>query len=148
MTDDFIREICYAQTHPDYVPSSKWYKLRIPGTTTDVKIEKKELQDTVDCVKRLAPMSDSAKAAFMYGTWPMFVFPYKPTRIITNGPATIVFWNDNTKTVIKCMEEDHNDLYTAFCIALAKKMYGSNSKIKRVIDRALPPPMAMEEIGK
>jgi len=27
-----------------------------------------------------------------------------PKKVIYNGPATIVFWNDGTKTVVKCSE--------------------------------------------
>lgn len=60
----------------------------------------------------------------------------KPKRIIHNGNATIVFWNDNTKTVVKCSENDEPDNYTAFCTAYCKKVFGSNSHLKRVIKDA------------
>ena len=61
----------------------------------------------------------------------------EPERIIHSGPATIVFWNDKTKTVVKCSENDIYDEYEAFCAALAIKMFGSNSHLKKMIrDRA------------
>ena len=59
-----------------------------------------------------------------------------PVRIIKSGRATIVFWFDGSKTVVKRAESEPNDGYTAFCAALAKKIYGSNSFLKSVIKRA------------
>lgn len=61
----------------------------------------------------------------------------RPVRIICNGPATIVFWNDNTKTVVKVAEGDDDNLYAAVAFALAKKLYGSNSHFKKLVDRAV-----------
>lgn len=57
----------------------------------------------------------------------------EPKRIVHSGPATIVFWNDKTKTVVKCSENDIYDEYEAFCAALAIKMFGSNSHLKKMI---------------
>lgn len=57
----------------------------------------------------------------------------EPRRIVHSGPATIVFWNDKTKTVVKCSENDIYDEYEAFCAALAIKMFGSNSHLKKMI---------------
>ena len=57
----------------------------------------------------------------------------EPERIIHSGPATIVFWNDKTKTVVKCSKNDIYDEYEAFCAALAIKMFGSNSHLKKMI---------------
>lgn len=66
----------------------------------------------------------------------------KPKKIIFNYPATIVFWNDGTKTVVKCATGTEPDMYNAFCAALAKKIYGTNSRLKRIIETAakvIPP---------
>jgi len=57
----------------------------------------------------------------------------EPERIVHSGPATIVFWNDKTKTVVKCSKNDIYDEYEAFCAALAIKMFGSNSHLKKMI---------------
>lgn len=56
-----------------------------------------------------------------------------PIKIIVNGPATIVFWEDGTKTVVKCAKGDTWDIYNAFTAALAIKVFGSNSKIKKIL---------------
>lgn len=59
----------------------------------------------------------------------------KVKRIIFNDPATIVFWEDGTKTVVKCMEGYEFSEYYGFVCALAKKLYGSNSKVVSMIKK-------------
>ena len=56
-----------------------------------------------------------------------------PIKIIKQGPATIVFWRDGTKTVVKRAEGEPDDDYAAFTAAVAKKVYGSGSKIKSLL---------------
>lgn len=56
-----------------------------------------------------------------------------PERIIFNPPATIVFWNDGTKTVVKAAEDTEFNHYWGFCSALAIKMFGSNHAVKSMI---------------
>lgn len=56
-----------------------------------------------------------------------------PNRILKSGIATVVFWNDGSKTVVKRGANEPDDAYAAFTAALAKKVYGSNSKLKRLI---------------
>ena len=59
-----------------------------------------------------------------------------PKKIIYSGVATIVYWDDGTKTVVKRSEGTPDDRYAAFCAALAKKMYSTNSGLKRLIRKA------------
>lgn len=54
-------------------------------------------------------------------------------KIVHNGPTTIVFWDDGTKTIVKRAEGSKDDIYMAFCCAFTKKMLGNNSRIKRII---------------
>lgn len=68
----------------------------------------------------------------------------KPTRIFQNNNATIVFWDDRTKTVVKKMDGQKDDIYDAFCAAFAKKMFGSNSKIKKMVDSVYETPKKEE----
>ncbi len=43
-----------------------------------------------------------------------------------NGPATIVFWEDNTKTVVKMQHgEERYDPDKAFTMAVCKKLFGN-----------------------
>lgn len=54
-------------------------------------------------------------------------------RVLRHGPATIVFWEDGTKTVVKCMEGDKNDPYAGFAAACMKKMFGSTTHAKNYL---------------
>ena len=56
-------------------------------------------------------------------------------RVIFNGPATIVFWNDNTKTIVKCMKDEEFDEEKGIAMAFMKKLYGTGymRKIRRHI---------------
>lgn len=60
----------------------------------------------------------------------------KPKRIIHSKNVTVVFWNDDTKTLVKCAKDETPDNYTAFCAAYCKKVFGNNSHLKRVIKDA------------
>ena len=57
------------------------------------------------------------------------------SKIIFNPPATIVFWEDGTKTVVKCAAEDEFNEYCGFLAALGKKVYENNNQIKKLIDK-------------
>lgn len=60
-----------------------------------------------------------------------------PTKIIRSGDCTIVFWDDEAKTIVRKSDDVSDDsLYTAFTAAFAIKTYGSNSKLKRIISKA------------
>ena len=58
---------------------------------------------------------------------------YKPKKIIHNENATIVLWNDGTKTVIKGQGDD---LFAAFCICFAKKYCYGSTVLNRLFDCA------------
>lgn len=57
-------------------------------------------------------------------------------KVIFNNPATIILWNDGTKTVSKCHNEKF-DKEKGFAMAAAKKTVGSYAKIKKLIDQAV-----------
>ena len=54
-------------------------------------------------------------------------------RVIFNPPATIVFWDDGTKTVVRCMEDQPYEKYAGFAMACMKKMFGSTSRAKAIM---------------
>lgn len=56
-------------------------------------------------------------------------------KVIFNSPATIILWNDGTKTVSKCRNEEF-DKEKGFAIAVAKKIVGSYAKMKKFIGKA------------
>lgn len=62
--------------------------------------------------------------------------PYQPRRIFFDPPATVVFWEDDTKTVVRCTKDDEFNPYYGFVCALGKKMFGTNNEIARMIKNA------------
>ena len=45
--------------------------------------------------------------------------------VIFNDPATIVFWSDDTKTVVKCQDGDIFDKEKGLAMAISKKFFGN-----------------------
>lgn len=56
-------------------------------------------------------------------------------KVIFNNPATIILWNDGTKTVSKCHNEEF-DKEKGFAMAVAKKIVGSYAKMQKFIGKA------------
>lgn len=57
------------------------------------------------------------------------------SKVVFNNPATIVFWGDGTKTVVKCMEgQEFNEYYGVAC-AIMKRFFGSNSKASAFVEK-------------
>lgn len=55
--------------------------------------------------------------------YPPIYFQIK--NVIFNEPATIVFWNDGTKTVVKAGEGEPYDKEKGLAMAIAKKFFGN-----------------------
>ena len=55
--------------------------------------------------------------------------------VIFNPPATIVFWADNTKTVVKCQEGDDFDPEKGLTMAITKKILGNKGNYYDEIDK-------------
>lgn len=51
--------------------------------------------------------------------------PESIKKVIYNDPATIIFWSDGTKTVVKCMEDEDYDPEKGFMAAVTKKVFGN-----------------------
>lgn len=58
-------------------------------------------------------------------------------KVIFNDPATIVFWEDGTKTVVKCTNEDY-DPEKGLAMAIAKKVFNNKGNYYNVFKRWLP----------
>lgn len=57
-------------------------------------------------------------------------------KVIFNGPATIVIWADDTKTVVKCAEGDTNSKFAGLAIAICKHIYGPD--FKKIFNHFIP----------
>lgn len=53
-------------------------------------------------------------------------------RVIFNDPATIVFWSDGTKTIVKCSKDDTFDKEKGLAMAVCKKLLGHNRNLRKL----------------
>ena len=60
----------------------------------------------------------------------------KIDEIIFNPPATIVKWDDGTKTVVKTDDNDEFNYETGVAMALAKKYFGSRHQFQKKVGAA------------
>lgn len=56
-------------------------------------------------------------------------------KVIFNDPATIIFWEDGSKTVVKCQPNDKYDKMTGFAMACAKYMFGNEGNYYEVFKK-------------
>ena len=70
-----------------------------------------------------------SKAAF-YG-----VPPFK--KVIFNDPATIILWEDGTKTVVKAQDKDQFDKEKGLAMAIVKKALGNEGRYYEIFKKWL-----------
>ena len=74
-------------------------------------------------------------------------------RVIFDGPATIVFWSDDTKTVVKCTEDDSYSYEVGIAMCTLKKIFGETygmyrHDVRHAIDDAVIRAEKKEEHNK
>lgn len=60
-------------------------------------------------------------------------------QVIFNPPATVVYWNDGTKTVAMCSDQDTFSEEFGFAMACAKKLFHPYDKFQEQIQNAHRP---------
>lgn len=58
-------------------------------------------------------------------------------KVIINGPATIVYFDDRDRVIVKKMGVDKDDLFSAVAQAYCKKVFGSTSAFHREVTNKL-----------
>lgn len=61
--------------------------------------------------------------------------PHEIEKVIFNPPATIVYWKDGTKTVVKVQEGDVFDPEKGLAMAFFKKMHGNTGNYNNIIHK-------------
>lgn len=56
-------------------------------------------------------------------------------KVIFNDPATIVYWNDGTKTVVKCQDDDRFDKEKGLAMAIVKKLFGNKGNYNKIFKK-------------
>ena len=59
-------------------------------------------------------------------------------NVVFNDPATIVLWEDGTKTVVKCGEDEEFDWEKGLAMAIAKKAFGNEGNYYNQIKKWKP----------
>lgn len=112
-------------TVPDYVDKTKPYALVIPSDRYTMMF---------NCVNK--NNSTTKHSALIPKCTP------KPTNYLPeiknvkfNGPATIVFWADGTKTVVKCQNGDNYSEEVGLAMCIVKKVFGNTSKYNDIFKK-------------
>lgn len=58
---------------------------------------------------------------------PIFITA-KPVKVIFNNPATIIIWDDGTKTIVKKQKGDRYDKEKGLALCYMKKALGNTSR--------------------
>lgn len=66
-------------------------------------------------------------------------------KVLFNEPATIIFWSDDTKTVVKCGKDDVYDPEKGLAMAIAKKALGNEGNYYNAFKKILPKEDSSEE---
>lgn len=65
----------------------------------------------------------------------------KIRKVIFHNPATIVFWEDGTKTVVKCMKGDVYNYEMGIAMCMLKKIFGDSYRyFKKDVKKWIPEP--------
>ena len=132
-------------TVPDYVDKTKPYTLVIPSDRYTTmfncagKIDSAARAETLRTADKIKLAGITASATSIPKAVP------KPTNYLPeiknvkfNGPATIVFWADGTKTVVKCQDGDDYSEEVGLAMCIVKKVFGNTSKYNDIFKKWCP----------
>lgn len=77
-----------------------------------------------------------------------FFLMFMIKKVIFNDPATIVFWNDGTKTVVKAQKHEVYDPEKGLTMAITKKLFGNTGRYYNEVKKWLPKDECVDETIK
>lgn len=113
--------------NPDRIPAIAWSWLIEP----EINYYKTTTTTSYGITDGMDAVTDALKKELAYYD--------TPERVVFNGPATIVFWPDGTKTVVKCQNDEPFDPEKGVAMAILKKYFGGgkyNNVINKLIKNA------------
>ena len=126
---------------PDYIDKTKPYTIVIPSDRYTMMF---------NCVGKIDPAAraeilNAADKTKRDGVVARATLIPKPTNYLPeiknvkfNGPATIVFWADGTKTVVKCQDGDDYSKEIGLAMCIVKKVFGNTSKYNDIFKKWCP----------
>lgn len=78
------------------------------------------------------------KIKFCDSTYITAVEDFRIEKVIFNDPATIVYWKDGDKTVVKCQDEDVFDPEKGLAMCFMKRALGNTGNFNDIFRKWLP----------
>ena len=126
---------------PDYIDKTKPYTIVIPSDRYTMMFncvgkidsaDRAEILNAADKTKR-----DGIVARATLIPKPTYYLP-EIKNVKFNGPATIAFWADGTKTVVKCQGGDDYSEEVGLAMCIVKKAFGNTSKYNDIFKKWCP----------
>ena len=111
----------------------------------NISLLKKYIDTDIKVTEEVAKETAKRYLNSIYGKKPRLVPRIK--NVIFNDPATIVFWSDNTKTVVKAQDEPF-DPEKGLAMAICKRALGNEGNYYNEIKKWLPKEKNETIIGK
>ena len=124
---------------PAYIDKTKPHTLVIPSDRYTMMfncINKTGVLNTADKIN-LAGITASATSIPKAVPKPTNYLP-EIKSVKFDGPATIVFWADGTKTVVKCQDGDDYSKEVGLAMCIVKKVFGNTSKYNDIFKKWCP----------
>lgn len=129
-------------TVPDYVDKTKPYTLVIPSDRYTMMFNCINKIDSATRAGILNAADNTKIDSIIASTTFIPKYTPKPTNYLPeiknvkfNGPATIVFWADGTKTVVKCQDGDDYSEEVGLAMCIVKKAFGNTSKYNDIFKK-------------
>lgn len=110
---------------PDILPEEHWFDKKVEDYIREVT--RGDIQMFMMSGRQCGKSEIHRRMLEKYIDLSIFgALPEKPQieKVIFNNPATIVFWKDGTKTVVKCQAGDDFNPEKGLAMAICKKIYG------------------------
>lgn len=59
-------------------------------------------------------------------------------KVVYSDPATVIYWKDKTRTVVKCQKGDVFDPELGFLLAVCKKAFGNTGRYNELLKQHVP----------
>lgn len=132
----FERGLGYEIGYDSFIDAFRISFWNIYSKRYDYAIDMKETTTYTDTARALKVIFEDMDKKLIINHWTGHLPTIKD--VIYNGPATIVFWSDGSKTVVKCQEDDDYDPEKGLAMAIAKKALGNKGNYCNIFKKWLP----------
>lgn len=110
---------------------------RLPTFIAELELFPETRRECTDTEKALYSRNyeDVSKLGLLFNS--CLKFP-SIKKVIFNNPATIVYWTDGSKTVVKCQDGDTYSKETGLALCLAKKAMGNKGNYNDIFRKWIP----------